>query len=278
VEHLVCAAPRFVVALSWQSRGVISTEMPRVAAGALLVLATLRSATGQEWYISPTGDDAAVGTSPETAWRTPQRAAAALGNRARPLTSNATIHVAAGLYVLQAPLLLGPASGGDDSTHVAWITDEGGWATFSGATPVPGPWQAVPGSPGVYSATLAGGSSLALVRRLYCADESCAGTGNASIGPARQLASTPVLIHEGIDANTSCVVAAAGDFDNLPLTAFSGAQLVLWHAWATSVNAVTSWNAANRTLCAHGPLGDPYNPLAYAQSLSRYAVYNLQVG
>lgn len=248
----------------------------RVAA--LVASTLLHGSVGQDWFVSPTGDDSAAGTSPTTAWRTPQRAAAALENRPRPLTTNATIHIAPGLYIMQTPLLLGPATGGDDLTQVEWVGYGSDNAIFSGATPVPGPWEAVPSSPGVFSASLVGGGSLALVRRLYCPDESCARTGNGSLGPARQLASTPVLIHAGIDANTSCIVAAPGELDGLAPEAFTVAQLALWHAWATSVNSVVYWNASNRTLCAHGPLGDPYNPLAYAQSLSRYAVYNLQVG
>ena len=233
----------------------------------------------QSFYVSPSGNDLNSGMSPNTPWKTPQRAAEALSNRSRPLTLNATVHLAAGLYTLSQSLVLGPDTGGDGTTFVSWIGGGAdGRAILSGAAAITGPWSTAPKSTRVFTAKVTPGSSnLALVRRLYCPDDECTTTGNASMGPARQLASTAVLTHAGVDANTSCLFAAAGDLDGLSSADFEGSQLVLWHAWATSTNAAVSWNASNKTLCVRGPLGDPYNPLAYAQSLSRYAVHNLQV-
>ena len=187
------------------------------------------------------------------------------------------MHLAAGLYMLDTPLVLDATMGGDAATTVTWDGGRGAPAVLSGAAPIAGPWSLV--APGVFSAALpprrAPNASVAFVRRLYCSDDACAATGNASLGPVRALASTAVLTHAGVCASCSSLVAAAGDLDGFSPAAFADAQLVLWHAWATSVNAVAEWLPANRTLFARGALGDRFNPLAFAQSLDRYAIHNL---
>jgi hypothetical protein len=186
------------------------------------------------------------------------------------------------LYLLDAPLVLDATTGGDAATTVKWDggSGGGGLAVLSGAAPIAGPWVASAASRGVFTAALPprapGAATVGFVRRLYCGDDLCAATGNSTLGPVRALASTPVLTHAGVSANFSLLVAAAGDLDGFAPAAFADAQLVLWHAWATSVNAVAGWLPANRTLFARGALGDHFNPLAYAQSLDRYAIHNLQ--
>ncbi len=91
------------------------------------------------FYVSPTGSDAADGTTPSTPFLTPARAALAVLDVQRPLAADLSVFLAPGVYALNATLTLGPGAGGDGpAARVVWAKLPGaaGDAVLSGAAPI----------------------------------------------------------------------------------------------------------------------------------------------
>jgi hypothetical protein len=241
----------------------------RLLAAAALAALPLPCHSSIDFYISPQGDDSRGGTTPAQAWRSPGRAAAAVAFLPRPLVDDVVVHVASGSYFLSETLILATLEGGDAQHSVTWLgPDDGSTAILSAGWPVPGPWVPVAGATGVFTAPVVdanGAGASTFVRRMYS-------TNASDPTLVRSLASTPIMAYASVETNVSQVVLQPGQLPQPP-SALADAFLVLWHAWATSINHIIAWNPANNTISAAGPLGDHYNPLS--GSFNRYAIQNI---
>lgn len=108
---------------------------------ACLLLSLLLSASllGRDFYVSPSGDDAVPGTSPERAFRTPERALAAMRQaREEEATVPVTMTLLPGTYRLAEALVLDAALSGSAEAPTAIRASERGAATLSGFATVAG--------------------------------------------------------------------------------------------------------------------------------------------
>jgi hypothetical protein len=237
--------------------------------GALAALAS-SAAAPLAYYVAPTGSDSGPG-SPSAPWRTPQRAADAIASLPRPLSAPVEVHLAAGLYVLGSTLRLGPQHGGDAGAQVSWVGDGGGAAVLSGGVPLTEGWQRSSAVPSVFTTSLPQNMSADVapfVRALYAP----AAEGGGWL--VRPLATTGVQQYLEVYQTNSSVLLPRDILNASTANAsLLHANLVLYHAWATSVNEVAGWNAVTGVLSAVGSLGDPYNPIA--GSYNRYELLNM---
>ena len=92
-------------------------------------------ASGADIYVSPTGDDAAAGTS-----TAPLATIAAARDKADAVKANGpvTVHLTAGTYYLKAPVLFGAANSGTASAPITYKGE--GKAIISGGIKVTTPW------------------------------------------------------------------------------------------------------------------------------------------
>lgn len=112
-------------------------------------LACSQLADAYDLYVSPSGSDNNAGTSEGAAFQTLPKAQEAVRSKiASSMTENVTVHLAAGLYTLSAPLKFTADDSGKNGFYVNWV---GTGATVSGGRKVTG-WTA--GSNGVYSASV----------------------------------------------------------------------------------------------------------------------------
>ncbi|MFI6560041.1 fibronectin type III domain-containing protein [Streptomyces sp. NPDC050534] len=135
-------------------------------AGAVLALgvpalAAPAQAASTDLYVSPAGDDHADGSARHPV-RTLQRARDLVRARAGDLTSDLTVHLAAGTYRQAGPLVLDAHDSGTNGHRVIWQGT--GTTVVSGGRQVVG-WHQVPGRKGLWSAPAPQG--LTDTRQLY---------------------------------------------------------------------------------------------------------------
>lgn len=231
------------------------------------ILATAHAAT---FYVSTTGSDANAGTSPALAFRNPGRACSAIAVLRNPeglLPSHVEVRILDGTYFLPGPLSIDAQCAGDGVHGVTWLADSGdvGRVRLSGGRPV-GPWEPVPGYADVFSAVLSAAAyPQQFVRQLFAVDP------QSGASTRRLLASTPVQQYANISygARNATVTLPPGALGNATAAELSGAYVLLYHTWTTSVSPVTSWDPSTGVLSTSWTANTDFG------SNSRYAVQNI---
>ena len=115
-----------------------------------------RPAPQARFHVDPAkGDDTSAGLSPETSFRTLERARDAARRVQRPLQGDVEIILAGGDYVLQRPLTLGAGDGGSDGHKVRYRAAEGETPRLSGGQRIEG-WSIHDRARGIYKASAGG--------------------------------------------------------------------------------------------------------------------------
>ena len=97
-------------------------------------------ASAEDFYISPTGDDANPG-NPEKPFATLSRARDSVRQlTAKGLQTDVTVHVHGGTYRVNEPVVFGPQDGGDDRFRVTYAACQGETPVISGGRAITG-WQ-----------------------------------------------------------------------------------------------------------------------------------------
>ena len=97
--------------------------------------AAASAAPAPAFFVAPSGDDGSAGTSPATPFQTLRRAQLALREAlasAPPLSADATVSFAPGVYAEPAPLVFGPADSGTGGFAARWQCVDGSGAPAEG--------------------------------------------------------------------------------------------------------------------------------------------------
>lgn len=123
--------------------------LPRILASAFLALVAGRAQTTMaesqvSFYISPDGSDAASGLDPSNAFRTLPRAQEAVRRVRSSAQGDVVVWMRGGRYELTAPLVFGPADGGNGSHYVRYVAYHDETPVISGGKRVT-TWRPVAG-------------------------------------------------------------------------------------------------------------------------------------
>ncbi len=219
-------------------------------------LVCFAGALSLDYYVSPDGSDATGTGGADAPWATPLPSLAAIAAAKAAgggmLPSDVTVHLASGVYYMPAPLNLSAASGGDGVHTVTFAGPADAAAApavLSGGVPIAGPWTAVSGAPGAFSApfphwpALFGGK---MVRQAW----------DAATGARQLLARSPVGLATAAGQWGAGLPAGTLTPALLPLLAH--AELVLWHNWVASQNRIAAADVANSSVTVQGIAGDPF--------------------
>jgi len=146
--------------------------MSRFPRGLAITVATLLAATSAVHpaqaagaptvYVSPSGDDANAGTSPEAPVRTLHRARDLVRSLNADLTGDLRVELADGVHPLTQPLTLDSRDSGSGGHNVVWAAAPGARPVISGGRRITG-WRRPPGG-SVWTAPVAAGLR---TRQLY---------------------------------------------------------------------------------------------------------------
>lgn len=222
---------------------------------ALSLVASLACARALDFFVSPSGSDATGSGSAASPWATPLPAlpAIAAAKVGGLLPTDVTVHLASGVYFLPAPLNFTAASGGDGTHTVTFCgpaDPAAAPAVLSAGVPVAGPWAAVAGAAGVFSAPfphwapLFGGK---MVRQAW----------DAATGARLPLARSPIGYAKAAGDWGAALPAGTLTPEGAP-GLIAQAELVLYHNWVSSQNRIASVNISNSSVFVAGVAGDPF--------------------
>jgi hypothetical protein len=242
-----------------------------------VITVTSLRAEAHEFYVSPTGNDAATGATADTPFATLERARDAIRGlkQAAPLAEPVTVFLTDGLHLRQQPLILSPDDSGTETCPVTYSAAPGARPIVSGGRKITGWTKQQDGSWTVELPEVRGGKWW--FRQLYVNEQLCTRARTPNEGFLR-VAGFPEGTSKTVHYHTDCqsFEYAPGDIDP-NWTNLDDVEVIVYHFWTDSHLPIQSIDTEKRIVTFKHKAGKVFTD-DFTTDGARYIVENVLEG